>query len=702
MRPTILLLIAGLLLCCSHLSTASDSQAGAWHPSERSVYRDSVTGREVIRLTSSPAEDVKIYQTHPSWTDSGRWIVFHSDRAGSPQLFAVQEETGSIVQLTDEPGVNVGQVCLSRLQPALLTVIGDEIVRLDFGALLRPPAVSSNPVPPTRTVMGRIPEEATLSGTMSWTASEFTLLAGLRHGRETDGQSWSIAALDLAQGSWTTILEPGLQVGHVQANPERDDLIMYCHETGGDAPQRMWLVHADGTGNRPFYPESFDEWVTHELWWWGGSRALFTVWPKDDTMRLKPHGIASVSLDGIVRFHSRFPYWHVTGAARPRYPEYVVGDTFDGRIIRVDLETGERTLLTQGHRPDPGGTHPHVSLDPGGRKVLFNSNANRNADLYLVDVDGEGGPSEHAFRTRRYQGGSWFNPVWDVADWQRDLRAELAALMRIDSAKEQEIPLNPRTLDSDIARYEHQEVEIDSTPGRKITLRVTFPREAQAPVPAVVCIHGHGGTRDSVHDRGSIYKGFAAELAERGWVTVSVNVGQHEVYEQDRTLMGERLWDLMRCLDYVSTLQQVDTNRIGCAGLSLGGEMAMWLGAMDPRIRATVSSGFLTTMDQMEQNHCMCWKFDGLRELADYADIYSLIAPRALQCQNGLREGPTDFWVPIARGAMADIRRIYSLLMAERKVELAVHEGGHEIDLPSLVNFLETHLGRTSPRQPGT
>ena len=75
----------------------------------------------------------------------------------------------------------------------------------------------------------------------------------------------------------------------------------------------------------------------------------------------------------------------------------------------------------------------------------------------------------------------------------------------------------------------------------------------------------------------------------------------------------------------------------------------MWLGALDTRLAATVSSGFLTTMDQMEQNHCMCWKFEGLRALVDYADIYSLTAPRALQCQNGLREGPTDFWVPIAR-----------------------------------------------------
>lgn len=46
-------------------------------------------------------------------------------------------------------------------------------------------------------------------------------------------------------------------------------------------------------------------------------------------------------------------------------------------------------------------------------------------------------------------------------------------------------------------------------------------------------------------DPGSVYKGFAAALAESGFVTIAVDVGQHEVYEQGRTLMGERLWDLM-------------------------------------------------------------------------------------------------------------------------------------------------------------
>ena len=75
-----------------------------------------------------------------------------------------------------------------------------------------------------------------------------------------------------------------------------------------------------------------------------------------------------------------------------------------------------------------------------------------------------------------------------------------------------------------------------------------------------------------------------------------MDVGQHEVCEEGRLLMGERLWDCRRAVDWFTSHPRVDAARIGCAGLSLGGEMAMWLGAMDLRIAAEVSAGFLTTM----------------------------------------------------------------------------------------------------------
>ena len=276
--------------------------------------------------------------------------------------------------------------------------------------------------------------------------------------------------------------------------------------------------------------------------------------------------------------------------------------------------------------------------------------------------------------------------------WQGEVRAKLSALLNFGDllATGKSIPLNSVEISTENkGDYLLKEIEISSTQNRRIRVMVTCPLLSTGPWPAIICMHGHGGKPLSVYDPESPYKAFAAELAARNYVTIAPVVSQHEVYEPGRTLMGERLWDCMRCVDYVSSCFSVDSTRIGCAGLSLGGEMAMWLGAMDLRIKATVSCGFLTRMDQMEQGHCMCWKFPGLRELVDYADIYSLIAPRMLMCQNGLKEPPTDFTVELARAALKEIKVIYLNYGQPDNVTLVAHPEGHVVDVPSLLIFFK-------------
>jgi esterase/lipase len=304
----------------------------------------------------------------------------------------------------------------------------------------------------------------------------------------------------------------------------------------------------------------------------------------------------------------------------------------------------------------------------------------------------ESAPSE--IRTMKYSSRS----AKEAIGWQHELRTKFFALLKMDDliANRRSIPLDSTVLSSkECDGYTQEEIEFRSTPsrrGRMIKAVLTTPDGPHPPYPAVICIHGHGGNRYSAYDSSSIYKGFATELARQGYITISIDIGQHEVYERRRTLMGERLWDLIRCVDYLHASPIVDKGRIGCAGLSLGGEMSMWLGAIDRRVSAVVSAGFLTVMDQMEQNHCMCWKFPGLRELVDFADIYSMTAPRALQCQNGLKEPETQFYVPLAKEALQEIKVIYKDFDALDNLELDIHQGAHEIDLPELVRFLGEHL----------
>jgi oligogalacturonide lyase len=94
---------------------ARGSDVGKRYPSEKVTYEDPVTQVTITRLTTSPANDAKIYQTHQQWAADGKHIIFRSNRAGgrAMQAFAVNEETGDIVQLT-EGAADAGNLNVAR------------------------------------------------------------------------------------------------------------------------------------------------------------------------------------------------------------------------------------------------------------------------------------------------------------------------------------------------------------------------------------------------------------------------------------------------------------------------------------------------------------------------------------------------------------------------------------------------------------
>jgi len=283
--------------------------------------------------------------------------------------------------------------------------------------------------------------------------------------------------------------------------------------------------------------------------------------------------------------------------------------------------------------------------------------------------------------------------------WQREPRGALLSLLGLDICAPQRTkpPLKPREVGKRKADgFRLTEMEFAATPERRIRVLVGMPEDgSRASCPAVVCIGGHGSKPEDVFNEESIYKGFAATLARAGAVVISPDIAYHDKDAAFKTLLGQRAWDLMRCVDYLSSLDTVGPARVGCAGLSLGGEMALWLGALDTRVAAVSSCGFLTLMDQMERNHCLCWKEEGLRELVDFPDVYALIAPRPLQCQLGEQEPRDQFPPLLGRVAFRDVQRCYTLLRVPARASLHVHPGAHEVDREALVAFLMGNLAGT-------
>ncbi len=332
-------------------------------------YVDDKTGARVHRLTDGQGKDSVVYQTHPMWTPHMAQLVFYSDRGGegfAPQ--ALDMKTGVITRLVDG---KCGASTLAWNATTLAYLVDRQVYALDVPAFLenRGPAQAVAELPGTcQHAMGML----------SVGADEKTLYTGALIEEE---KRWAILALDLEAKTWRTVVELDFQVGHVQASPDDAGALMFCHETGGDATQRMWYVRTDGTGMRPFYKETYGEWVTHEAWW-GKDRVIFTIWPYDKAHREQPHGIAVAHLDKpSMEVLSQYRAWHTHGSPDGKW---AMGDDFARNLWLIDVATKERRLLTQSHNGDGFETHPHASFTPDSKAIVFNSSRFGSEDICLV------------------------------------------------------------------------------------------------------------------------------------------------------------------------------------------------------------------------------------------------------------------------------------------------------------------------------
>ena len=197
-----------------------------------------------------------------------------------------------------------------------------------------------------------------------------------------------IRAIDIATGAVRTVVQTNFRMGHVQANPFVPGEILYCHETGGDAPQRMWIVKADGSGNRPVFREGPTDWVTHEQFA-DADHVIFNLMGHKRDLRKAATGILVISLRDNTIDHlgqlpiSGFRKTELRNFPDPNIPKdnsstggfwhnavtynggFAAGDDFDGDITLIDRRTNAQKLLSTGHRMRPDHAHPSFSPDNG-------------------------------------------------------------------------------------------------------------------------------------------------------------------------------------------------------------------------------------------------------------------------------------------------------------------------------------------------
>lgn len=380
------------------------NELGRVSPSEMRTITDRATGRALIALTTGASNDMKNYQTHPQWMRDGRHIIFRSsDRnpAKTPQAYAVDEVTGVITQLTEGDDVQTYSLNVSLLTDQLYYLRGkagaERLVVLDMGKLLADVAAGAvKTMADYEREIAKLPADHKGAGGFALDADEKTAYFGVRladspprePGKPIPQVPSGIRAVDLATGEYRTVIDTPFLMGHVQTNPWVPGEIIYCNETGGDAPQRMWAVMADGSGNRPLFPEQPSDWVTHEIVS-DKDTVLFNLMGHTPELRGRPNGVMELNLRTgethlIAQTKRAQGFWHCNGTPDGRW---AVADNFAGEVFLLNRRSGEVTLVSTGHVMKPDHTHPNFS--PDGTRILVQSGMltdGKSLDLMLIPV----------------------------------------------------------------------------------------------------------------------------------------------------------------------------------------------------------------------------------------------------------------------------------------------------------------------------
>ena len=124
-------------------------------------------------------------------------------------------------------------------------------------------------------------------------------------------------------------------------------------------------------------------------------------------------------------------------------------------------------------------------------------------------------------------------------------------------------------------------------------------------LPAMLALHETGMPGKKIVDgqTGKADQAYAKELAERGFIVIAPDYpgfGDLKEYnfKTDRYVSGtmKSIFDGIRCVDLLQQRTDVDPERIGVIGHSLGGHAAMFTAAFDTRLKAVVSSCGWTLM----------------------------------------------------------------------------------------------------------
>jgi dienelactone hydrolase len=234
--------------------------------------------------------------------------------------------------------------------------------------------------------------------------------------------------------------------------------------------------------------------------------------------------------------------------------------------------------------------------------------------------------------------------------------------------------------------------------------------------PAILCLHQttNIGKEEPSGLGGNPNLHYALHLAQRGYVTLAPDYpsfGEHQFDFADPKFgytsgTMKAIWDNLRAVDLLQSLPEVDPDRIGCIGHSLGGHNTMFTAAFDPRIKVMVSNCGFTRFHKYYEGKLAGWTSARYMPLIassyennpdkvpfDFPEIVAVFAPRPFLASSPLRD--SNFEVSGVKDTIAAARPIYELYGKGENLQANYPDCAH--DFPEDVrkvayDFFDKHL----------
>ena len=274
-------------------------------------------------------------------------------------------------------------------------------------------------------------------------------------------------------------------------------------------------------------------------------------------------------------------------------------------------------------------------------------------------------------------------------------------------------PMNIQVLESQReSSYTRQSILITVANGEQLSAYLYLPHPEGTPkkLPAMLVLHGTGALGKQLVDGKSHLpnRALAKELAERGYVVIAPDypsMGDLKDYDfdTDRYESGtmKAIFNHMRSVDLLAERPEVDAERIGVIGHSLGGHNAIFVGAFDPRLKVVVSSCGWTPFRYYDigeeaskryggrlgpwaQDRYMPlirdkYKLDATKIPFDFPEVIASIAPRAFFTNSPKND--SNFDVQGVHKGMTAITAAYHQVGALDGLQAHYPDAGHDFPL---------------------